>query len=151
MTQASLNRDKSNSLATFPMSVLKNPANELCGLVHLSTHGHSIQVGLFTRCPLLVWATELRVNSFLVHKLCLEHKNKPSLREKDENNLLFCILNTRGGMASHCWVLVKDIYPLSLLVYWRNICWALLSAGIELKAGKSPTSLTPTVLSKDRH
>lgn len=82
MIQASLSRDKSNSLATFPMSVLKNPANELCGLVHLSTHGHSVHVGLFTRCPLLVWATELRVNSFLVHKLCLEHKNKLALEKK---------------------------------------------------------------------
>lgn len=73
------------------MSVLKKAPNELCGLVYLSTRGHSVQAGLLadahwmptrTGCLLLVWATEPRVNSFLVHKLCLEHKDKLALEKK---------------------------------------------------------------------
>ena len=75
LIQASLNRDKSNSWATFPISVLKNIANESCGPVHLSTHGHSVLAGLLVGCPLLVQSTEPRVSSFLMHKLWLENKN----------------------------------------------------------------------------
>ena len=85
------------------MSVLKNPTNELCGLVHLSTHGHNVQASLLTGCPLLVWATEPRVDSFLVHTLCLEHKNKMALEKKIRT--IYCFAYWIPEMA---WLVIAE-------------------------------------------
>lgn len=60
----------------FPVLVLKNLSSEFCGPVHLSTRRHSIMAGLLIGCQLLVPSTELRGNSFRIHELWLENRNR---------------------------------------------------------------------------